>query len=85
MPSSSRSALTSSFPIEILVLKWTSPTREEASSLRALITDLLRGAAKVTSPEFPGWRVVWKLHASHPTGTTTRLLVHVEPESDLPF
>jgi len=82
-PSSSRSALTSSFPIEILTLKWVSPTGQEGAELRRLILSLLQGLQKQTSPEFPGWVVVHNVYAS-PTGTTTRLVFHVEPEA-LPF
>jgi len=75
----------SSYPLEVMTLKWVSPTGTEGAELRRLLMSLLQGMQKVTSPEFPGWAVVWNLYAS-PTGTTTRLVFHVEPEQqELPF
>jgi len=81
-PSFSRSS-PSSYPLEILTLKWVSPTGQEGAELRRLLMSLLQGLQKQTSPEFPGWVVVHNVYAS-PTGTTTRLVFHVEPET-LPF
>jgi len=52
----------------------------EGAELRRLLTALMQGVHKCTSPEFPGWAVVWNLYCS-PTGTTTRLVFHVEPEA----
>jgi len=75
--------MTSSFPLEILTLKWVSPNQTTGAELRRLILSLLQGMQKMTSPEFPGWTVQYNLYCS-PTGTTTRLVFHVEPD-DLPF
>lgn len=73
----------SSYPLEILTLKWVSPTGMEGAELRRLLMNLLQGMQKMTSPEFPGWIVQHRLYSS-PTGTTTRLVFHVEPEAAIP-
>jgi len=81
-PPSSSKRYSTSFPVEIAILKWSSPTPEEAAELRRLIKSLLQGLSKLTSPEFPGWALQWNIE---PAGTTTRLVFHVEPEAELPF
>lgn len=70
--------------LELLTQKWSSPTTATAMLLRSTLLEMLRGMSKVTSPAFAGWRVSWTLYASSGTGTTTRLVFWVEPDSD-PF
>jgi len=70
--------------LELLVMKWSSTSGAMALVLRSTILDLLRGLSKMTSPEFPGWSVQWTLYSSPGAGTTTRLVVWVEPDG-LPF
>jgi hypothetical protein len=69
---------------ELLVMKWSSLTAAHALVLRATVLDLLRGLSKMTSPEFPGWSVQWTLYSSAGAGTTSRLVLWVEPDG-LPF
>jgi len=81
-PSSSRRSQTSSFPLEILTLKWVSMTPTETAKLIVTVREMMRALHKVTSPEFPGWAVVWNIYSGP---TTTRLVFHVEPEAELLF
>lgn len=77
-----------SYPLEIAVLKWSSPTLQTARMLRTTVDSLMMGLSKMTSPEFPGWALSWQLFGQLENGvpsTTTRLVLYVSPEAELPF
>lgn len=66
--------------MELVILKWVSPTDADSRKLERSIESLLMGLSKVTSPAFPGWVVCW---ATYRLSTTLRLVFHVEPEADM--
>lgn len=66
--------------LELMWMRWTSPTETEARILeKRLDADL--AAAKRRSNMYPGWYVGW---STYRTGCTVTVVFHVEPEAELP-
>lgn len=68
------------FPTEVVWMRWVMPTSRMALEMAKRLEDWLR-AAKVRSPEYPGWYVRPIVTASN---CTVLVRLCVEPEAIMP-